>query len=93
MHVGYVHLRLRLHAIDSLKAKRGISKGLIAQLRNRYNVSASEVDDLDSKQFLGLGVASVSSSQAVIDQTFMRILEVLEDDKRFEVEDYQQTYI
>lgn len=93
MHIGTCELRLRLHQIDSLKAKRGICKNLVAQLRNRFNVSVSEVEHLDSKEYLGLGIGAVSSSRAVIDQSFMRILEVLSDDRRFEVEDYSQTYL
>lgn len=93
MHVGITQVTLRLHAIDSLKAKRGISKSLVAGLRNRFNVSVSEVEHQDSKRYLGLGLASVSSSRAVIDQTFMKVMEVLQDDRRFELEEYEQTYV
>ena len=92
-HFGVCRFVLRLHDVRSLKEKRSISKSLLARARNRFNVSASEVGFLDSKTHLGLTFAAVSSGRAVIDSMFNEILQGLDIDPRFEVEDYGQEYI
>ncbi len=93
MHVGIFQIRLRLQDVDSLKAKRGIAKNLMNRIRTRFNLSLSEVDHRDSLDYLGLGAASVSTSPAMIDRIFMKVLEELNRDPRFEVEEYEQTYV
>src|SRR5436305_212921 len=92
-HVGLCEVTLRLHMIESLKEKRAIRNSLITRLRNRFNVSASEIRFQDSKTYLGVTFVSVSSSRKVIDSEFNEILQRLESDGRFIVEHYNHTYL
>ena len=47
-------MTFRLHApwVHSLKEKRMIVKSLTAKLRNRFHVSAAEVDEQDTHQII-----------------------------------------
>jgi len=80
--VGVLQLDLHLHGVHSLKEKRGVVRRLLARCRNRYPVSAAEVGHQDLWQRTLIGVALVSSSEAVI----APILERLEDDLHGEAE-------
>jgi hypothetical protein len=82
MVVGVLQLDLHLHGVHSLKEKRGVVRRLLARCRNRYPVSAAEVGHQDLWQRTLIGVALVSSSEAVI----APILERLEDDLHGEAE-------
>ena len=82
MVVGVLQLDLHLHGVHSLKEKRGVVRKLLARCRNRYPVSAAEVGHQDLWQRTLVGVALVSSSEAVI----APILERLEDDLHGEAE-------
>jgi uncharacterized protein YlxP (DUF503 family) len=82
MVVGVLRLDMHLHGVHSLKEKRGVVRKLLARCRNRYPVSAAEVGHQDLWQRTLIGVALVSSSEAVITP----ILERLEDDLRGEAD-------
>jgi uncharacterized protein YlxP (DUF503 family) len=92
-HVGIAEVTIRLHAIDSLKGKRGIAKSLIARVHNRFNVSIAEVHHLDSHQLLGITVAAVSSSKKVTDAVLAEVVSFMEEDRRFEVESFSTELI
>jgi hypothetical protein len=82
MVVGVLQLDLHLHGVHSLKEKRGVVRRLLARCRNRYPVSAAEVGHQDLWQRTLIGVALVSSSEAVI----VPILERLEEELHGEAE-------
>ena len=62
-------LRIRLHApwVHSRKEKRMVVKSLLAKLRNKFNVSAAEVDEQDIHQIIVIGLAAVAAHQAQAD--------------------------
>ena len=82
MVVGVLRLDLHLHGVHSLKEKRSVVRRLLARCRNRYPVSAAEVGHQDLWQRTLIGVALVSSSEAVI----APILERLEEELHGEAE-------
>ena len=92
-HVGVAEVTIRLSAIDSLKAKRGIAKSLIARVHNRFNVSVSEVHHLDSMDLLGVGVAAIANSRATVDGVLAQVIQFMEEDRRFEVEEVSTEFV
>ena len=74
MNVGVCRLSLRLHGVRSLKEKRRVSRSLIAQVSNRFNVAIAEVDDNDLWQRLSLGVSCVSNSAPHADETLESVV-------------------
>ena len=74
MNVGVCRLSLRLHGVRSLKEKRRISRSLIAQVSNKFNVAIAEVDDNDLWQRLTLGLCCVSNSAPHADETLETVV-------------------
>lgn len=64
MYVGVLTLRLRLHGVNNLKAKRRIVSQLKERIRSRFNCAIAEVADLDLWQAATLGVSVVSNEGA-----------------------------
>jgi uncharacterized protein YlxP (DUF503 family) len=74
MHIYAAQIYLSLPS-HSLKGKRGIVKSLLARARNRFNVSAAEVDRQEDPGSAVLGFVTVSSSRRYARQ----LLEKLEE--------------
>jgi len=87
MVVGILTVELSLGDIFSLKEKRQIIKSIIDRIKNRYNVSIAEVDMQDVKRRAVIGMACVSNSSKLIDRQLDLILNLLESDGRFTIEE------
>ena len=89
MNVGVCRLSLRLHGVQSLKAKRRISRSLIALVSNKFNVAIAEVDDNDLWQKLTLGVCCVSNRASHADETLQSVVDfIIRQRAEVEVIDY-----
>ena len=73
-------MTFRLHApwVHSLKEKRMTVKSLIAQLQNRFHVSAAEIGEQDIYQVLVIGVAAVVPHSALADSLMEEISRFVE---------------
>lgn len=60
MVIGVCSVQLQVFA-QSLKEKRSVIKPVLARVRDRFNVSAAEVDDQDAWQRSTLAFACVAS--------------------------------
>ena len=62
-------ITFRLHApwVHSLNEKRMVVKSLVAQLQNRFHVSAAEIDKQDTYQMIVLGAAAIVPNTAMAD--------------------------
>ncbi len=87
MFIGVLRLELYLHATSSLKDKRLIIKSLKTRLRNRFNVSVTEVDHLDKWQRSSIGIALVTNDRRFIDSVFSKVLNFVLRDSRIEIID------
>ena len=83
MLIGTMTAQIYMHGIASLKEKRGIVKSLINRLRNRFNISVSEVDQQDSRSSAVIGIAVVSNDARFIDQQLDTVLNFMQNDGRF----------
>jgi len=75
--------QLYLYGITSLKDKRRVVKSLIERLRNRYNISISEVDHNDIKTSAIIAIAIVSNDTRFINQQLDKIIAFMGRDARF----------
>lgn len=82
-------MTLRLHApwVHSLKEKRMIVKSIIAQLQNRFHVSAAEIDQQDSHRIIVIGVAAVVPHNAMADSLMDEISQFVENNTEAEILD------
>jgi len=78
MVVGVLQVTLHLEAVQGLKQKRSIVQRLLARIRNRYPVSAAEVGDQELWRSARLGIAMVSTSEALVAAHLARIEEEIE---------------
>jgi len=87
MRVGLLTLQLRLVGVDSLKAKRSIVKGLLAEIERRGPAFAvAEVGELDSHEFAVLRIAHVSNDPRFTDASLCRLRDSFEVGKDYVLE-------
>ena len=72
----------------SLKEKRFAIKSLKTRIRNKYNVSISELDGTDKWQRVVLGIAIVTNDRKIVDTTFTKIIQFIDSDGRVEILDH-----
>jgi len=77
MVVGSLKIRLLMRQARTLKNKRQVVQSVKDRLRQEFNVSVSEVDDLDQRQLATLGVALVGNEAYAVRTTLEKIVEAL----------------
>lgn len=90
MHVGVCKIYFRLPENSSLKGKRQVVKSIIARIRNKFNVSVAEVDNLDRWQLATLGICCISNDSRYTNEILSRVVTFVIN-SRFDVEilDYE----
>ncbi|MBN2472146.1 MAG: DUF503 domain-containing protein [Anaerolineae bacterium] len=79
MVIGSCRIELDLPGISSLKHKRSVLKGLIAQVHKKFHVAAAEVDLHDVWQSSTLGLAVVSTSATHAEAVLENVVRWIED--------------
>lgn len=77
MVVGSLKVRLLVRGSRSLKDKRQVVRSIKDRLRNAFNVSVAEVDALDDRRLVVLGLALVGHEPYVVRTTLEKIVEAL----------------
>ncbi len=85
MLITSVQLSLRLYASSSLKEKRFVLSSVKQRLRNRFNVSVSEIGGQESWREADLGIALVTQEKGQADSTVEAVTRFLDSDGRFEI--------
>lgn len=82
-------MTFRLHApwVHSLKEKRMVVKSLVAQLQNRFHVSAAEIDEQDTHQIIVIGVAAIVPHNAMADSLMDEVSAFVEENTEAEILD------
>ncbi len=78
-------LELHIPGKTSLKAKRQVVKSLIQRLRNRFNVSVTEIGNQDLWQRAELGMAVVCHNGAGADSVVQKIYAYVEQEGDVEI--------
>ena len=90
MRIAVMIFRLRTPWVHSLKEKRMIVRSLLAQLQNRFHVSAAETEEQDTHQILVIGVAAIVPHQAIADSLMDEISAFVENSTEAEILDEQR---
>ncbi len=93
MHIGVLTLHLSIDGADSLKDKRQAIRSVTAHLRNKFNVSVAEVDNLDIWRRATIGVVVVSNDHKFANQVLSKVVDHVEDDWRVTLDDYETEFI
>lgn len=78
MVVGLLTITVAIPGANSLKDKRQVVKSLLENVRNKFNVSAAEVDDNDTWRRATLGVACVSNDQGMANRILDKVADYIE---------------
>ena len=78
MVVATLRLLIEIPGNDNLKGKRRVIKGLIERMRAKFNVSVSEIDNLDKHQLATIGVAFVGNDSRFANSVLDQVLEFVE---------------
>ena len=80
-------LTIKLYApwVHSLKEKRMVVKSLLAKIRNKFQVSAAEVEDQDVHQSIVIGVAAIVPHSAQADSMMDEIVKFIEENTEAEI--------
>ncbi|NLZ33816.1 MAG: DUF503 domain-containing protein [Clostridiales bacterium] len=79
MRILIMRITLRASWVHSLKEKRMIIKSIMQKLKNKFNISVSEVAEQDIHQILVIGIAAVCASSSQLDSTKENIISFIEE--------------
>ncbi len=79
MIVGAAVVEIFVHSSQSLKQKRGVVRSITQRVRNRFNISVSEVGGQGTWQLAVLGLATVGNDARVVRRALDRACEFIED--------------
>ena len=85
MYVDAKEISIQIFDSFSLKDKRSVVKSILQKTRNKFNISISEVADHDMLNKASFGIATVSNSQRLNQQTFDSIIDFIENNYQVEV--------
>ena len=88
MTIGLCRLELYLPECGSLKQKRSVIKSLTTRVRNKFNVSVSELEDNDLWQKALVGVVTVSNDSRHANQVLSKVVDMVEREDRLMLMDY-----
>ncbi len=90
MTVGACTMKLYLNDKPlNLKAKRSIVRTLKERITHKFNVSVEEVGERDKWQVTELGIAVVTRTKEEAHRVLNRIIQLVENDRRFSIIDIQ----
>jgi uncharacterized protein YlxP (DUF503 family) len=78
MVVGVCHLDFVLPQGSSLKAKRQVIKSLVTRVKNKFNVSISEVGGHDLWQRAQVGICLVGTDKRFINSSLDKVIDYIE---------------
>ncbi len=91
MTIGVLEVEMRIPDATSLKLKRMVVKSIKDRIRNKFNVSVSEISYLSSRQRCSLGVAHLSTARSFTHQVLSEVVKFIEACRQIEVVDFQMT--
>lgn len=85
MIVGAAVVEIHVHESQSLKAKRGVVRSIAGRLRNRFNVSVSEVGGQGTWQRAVIGMSMTGSEEIPVRRALEKAVRFVEETHLAEV--------
>jgi uncharacterized protein len=76
--IGYVECECIIYDAGSLKEKRAVLQRIIMRLKQRYNVSVSELDYQDTWQRTKIGMVAISSTRQATEKELQQALNMID---------------
>ncbi len=78
MIVGIARCECMIYNAGSLKDKRAVLQRIITRIRQKYNVSVSEVDYQDAWQRTAIAVAAIASSKVPAEREIQNAIKLID---------------
>ena len=88
MVVGILSIKVVMRSSRSLKDKRRIIKSLKDRIRNKFNVSVSEIEDQDNHKCSKIGVAMVGTDRQYVNSALSSLINFFRFFPQIELIDY-----
>jgi uncharacterized protein YlxP (DUF503 family) len=79
MIVGAAVIEIHVHESQSLKAKRGVVRSITGRLRNRFNVSVSEIGGQGTWQRAVIGLSMTGSEEVSLRRALEKAIRSVEE--------------
>lgn len=89
MEVGILEVDISLGGVTSLKEKRKIIKSVITRMRNKFNLSVSEIDYQDKWQKAAIAAVIVGNDKKYLDRILQKTVDMLDNEGELVIIDYQ----
>ncbi|WP_181884423.1 DUF503 domain-containing protein [Neobacillus piezotolerans] len=76
--VGIARCECMIYDAGSLKEKRAVLQRIISRIRQKYNVSVSEVDYQDAWQRTAIAVAAVASAKVPAEREIQNAIKLID---------------
>lgn len=90
MNILFMEVTLRASWVHSLKEKRMIVKSIVQRLKNKFNISVSEIYEQDIHQTIVIGIVGICANAAQSDSTMENIITFIESNTDAEIIDIQK---
>ncbi|GKU82515.1 DUF503 domain-containing protein [Niallia sp. NCCP-28] len=78
MIIGLLTVEAIIYDAHSLKEKRAVLQRITTRLKQKYNISVSEVDFQDTWQHTKIAIAAVASSKMPLEKEFDYVLKFID---------------
>ncbi|MFN3467010.1 MAG: DUF503 domain-containing protein [Candidatus Brocadiales bacterium] len=89
MAIGILNIKLVLRDSHSLKDKRRVLRSLKDRVRQNFNVSFSEMEALDHRQYCALAAAMVSNDKRYVNGSLSTLVNFVRTFPQVELIDYE----
>lgn len=90
MKILIMKITLRASWVHSLKEKRMVVKSILQKLKNKFNISAAEIENQDIHQTIVIGITGICGTSAQIDSTMEHIITFIENNTNAEITDIEK---
>ncbi|MEY8763562.1 MULTISPECIES: DUF503 domain-containing protein [Clostridium] len=87
MKILFMKIKLRAPWVHSLKEKRMVVRSIIQKLKNKFNISVSEIDDRDIYQIIVIGIVGICGNSSHTDSIMESIVDFVESHTDAEIID------
>ncbi|NLP50520.1 DUF503 domain-containing protein [Bacillus sp. RO1] len=76
--IGYIECDCMIYDAQSLKEKRAVLQRVMTRLKQKFNISISEIDHQDVWQRTKIGIVAISSSKSITEKELQKVLDYLD---------------
>ena len=85
MKILILEITLRASWVHSLKEKRMIVKSIVQRLKNKFNITVSEIENQDIHQTITIGIVGLCANMPQLDSTMEHIITFVENNSDAEI--------